>query len=36
MLEARPLMQNADERVDVSDLALAARFYFDIVDELVR
>jgi acetylornithine deacetylase/succinyl-diaminopimelate desuccinylase-like protein len=35
MLEAAPLMHNADERIDVRDLGFAAGFYFDIIGELL-
>jgi acetylornithine deacetylase/succinyl-diaminopimelate desuccinylase-like protein len=35
MLEASPLMHNADERIDVRDLGFAAGFYRDIVGELL-
>jgi acetylornithine deacetylase/succinyl-diaminopimelate desuccinylase-like protein len=35
MLEASPLMHNADERIDVRDLGFAAGFYRDIIGELL-
>ncbi len=35
LLDATPLMHNADERIDVRDLGFAAEFYFDIVSELL-
>jgi len=35
LLEAAPLMHNADERIDVRDLGFAAKFYFDIARELL-
>ncbi|HZU39590.1 MAG TPA: M20/M25/M40 family metallo-hydrolase [Solirubrobacteraceae bacterium] len=35
MLEAAPLIHNADERIDVRDLGFAARFYADIARELL-
>ncbi len=35
MLEAAPLMHNADERIDVRDLGFAAGFYRDIIVELL-
>ncbi|MFZ0041071.1 MAG: M20/M25/M40 family metallo-hydrolase [Solirubrobacteraceae bacterium] len=35
LLEATPLMHNADERIDVRDLGFATRFYFDIIGELL-
>jgi acetylornithine deacetylase/succinyl-diaminopimelate desuccinylase-like protein len=35
MLEATPLMHNADERIDVRDLGFAAGFYRDIIGELL-
>jgi acetylornithine deacetylase/succinyl-diaminopimelate desuccinylase-like protein len=35
MLEASPLMHNADERIDVRDLGFAAGFYRDIISELL-
>jgi acetylornithine deacetylase/succinyl-diaminopimelate desuccinylase-like protein len=35
LLEAAPLVHNADERIDVRDLGLAARFYSDIVGQLL-
>jgi acetylornithine deacetylase/succinyl-diaminopimelate desuccinylase-like protein len=35
LLEAAPLMHNADERIDVRDLEFATRFYSDIVGELL-
>jgi acetylornithine deacetylase/succinyl-diaminopimelate desuccinylase-like protein len=35
LLEAGPLIHNADERIDVRDLAFATRFYMDIASELL-
>jgi acetylornithine deacetylase/succinyl-diaminopimelate desuccinylase-like protein len=35
LLEAAPLVHNADERIDVRDLAFAARFYTDVVTDLL-
>jgi acetylornithine deacetylase/succinyl-diaminopimelate desuccinylase-like protein len=35
LLEAAPLMHNADERIDIRDLGFATDFYFDIVGELL-
>jgi acetylornithine deacetylase/succinyl-diaminopimelate desuccinylase-like protein len=35
MLEAAPLMHNADERIDVRDLGFATGFYRDIISELL-
>jgi acetylornithine deacetylase/succinyl-diaminopimelate desuccinylase-like protein len=35
MLEATPLMHNADERIDVRDLGFATGFYRDIILELL-
>jgi len=35
MLEASPLMHNADERIDVRDLGFAAGFYRDIIAQLL-
>jgi acetylornithine deacetylase/succinyl-diaminopimelate desuccinylase-like protein len=35
LLEAMPLMHNADERIDVRDLAFAAGFYRDIATDLL-
>jgi acetylornithine deacetylase/succinyl-diaminopimelate desuccinylase-like protein len=35
MLEAAPLMHNADERIDVRDLGFAAGFYFDIIGDVL-
>ncbi len=35
MLEAAPLVHNADERIDVRDLGFAASFYADIARELL-
>jgi acetylornithine deacetylase/succinyl-diaminopimelate desuccinylase-like protein len=35
LLEAAPLVHNADERIDVRDLGFAARFYADITRELL-
>ena len=35
LLEAGPLMHNADERIDVRDLGFATGFYFDIIGELL-
>ncbi|MGO9957486.1 MAG: M20/M25/M40 family metallo-hydrolase [Solirubrobacteraceae bacterium] len=35
LLDAAPLVHNADERIDVRDLGFAAGFYFDIVAELL-
>jgi acetylornithine deacetylase/succinyl-diaminopimelate desuccinylase-like protein len=35
LLEATPLMHNADERIDVRDLGFAARFYADIARDLL-
>jgi acetylornithine deacetylase/succinyl-diaminopimelate desuccinylase-like protein len=35
MLEAGPLMHNADERIDVRDLGFATGFYRDIIGELL-
>jgi len=35
MLETGPLVHGADERIDVRDLGLAARFYADIARELL-
>ena len=35
MLDATPLIHNADERIDVRDLSFATRFYRDIIAELL-
>ena len=35
LLEAAPLMHNADERIDVRDLGFAARFYSDVARALL-
>ena len=35
LLEATPLMHNADERIDVRDLAFATDCYFDLIGELL-
>jgi acetylornithine deacetylase/succinyl-diaminopimelate desuccinylase-like protein len=35
MLDATPLMHNADERIDVRDLGFATGFYRDIIGELL-
>jgi acetylornithine deacetylase/succinyl-diaminopimelate desuccinylase-like protein len=35
LLDAAPLVHNADERIDVRDLGFAAGFYFDIIGELL-
>jgi acetylornithine deacetylase/succinyl-diaminopimelate desuccinylase-like protein len=35
MLEAEPLMHNADERIDVRDLGFATGFYRDIIGRLL-
>jgi acetylornithine deacetylase/succinyl-diaminopimelate desuccinylase-like protein len=35
LLEATPLMHNADERIDVRDLGFAAGCYFDLISELL-
>jgi len=35
LLEAVPLVHNADERIDVRDLGFAARFYTDVARELL-
>ena len=35
LLEAAPLVHNADERIDVRDLGFATRFYADITRELL-
>jgi acetylornithine deacetylase/succinyl-diaminopimelate desuccinylase-like protein len=35
LLEAAPLVHNADERIDVRDLGFAAKFYADIARELL-
>ncbi len=35
LLEATPLIHNADERIDVRDLGFATGFYFDIISELL-
>jgi acetylornithine deacetylase/succinyl-diaminopimelate desuccinylase-like protein len=35
LLEAAPLVHNADERIDVRDLGFAAGFYFEIIGELL-
>jgi acetylornithine deacetylase/succinyl-diaminopimelate desuccinylase-like protein len=35
LLDAAPLVHNADERIDVRDLGFAAGFYFDIIAELL-
>jgi acetylornithine deacetylase/succinyl-diaminopimelate desuccinylase-like protein len=35
LLEATPLMHNADERIDVRDLGLATACYLDLVSELL-
>ncbi len=35
LLEAAPLVHNADERIDVRDLGFAARFYADLARELL-
>ncbi len=35
LLEATPLIHNADERIDVRDLGFATGFYFDLIGELL-
>jgi acetylornithine deacetylase/succinyl-diaminopimelate desuccinylase-like protein len=35
LLEAAPLVHNADERIDVRDLGFAARFYSDLAENLL-
>ena len=35
LLDAYPLMHNADERIDVRDLGFAARFYYDVIGDLL-
>ena len=35
LLEAAPLVHNADERIDVRDLGFAASFYADLARELL-
>jgi acetylornithine deacetylase/succinyl-diaminopimelate desuccinylase-like protein len=35
LLEAAPLVHNADERIDIRDLGFATRFYSDLVGELL-
>lgn len=35
LLDAGPLVHNADERIDVRDLGFAAGFYFDIIGDLL-
>ncbi|MGI8714943.1 MAG: M20/M25/M40 family metallo-hydrolase [Solirubrobacteraceae bacterium] len=35
LLEATPLMHNADERIDIRDLAFATDCYFDLIGELL-
>ena len=35
LLDAAPLMHNADERIDIRDLGFATGFYFDIIGELL-
>lgn len=35
LLDAAPLMHNADERIDVRDLGFAAGFYFDLIGALL-
>jgi acetylornithine deacetylase/succinyl-diaminopimelate desuccinylase-like protein len=35
LLQAAPLIHNADERIDVRDLGFAAQFYADIARELL-
>jgi len=35
LLDAAPLVHNADERIDTRDLGFAAGFYFDIIAELL-
>jgi acetylornithine deacetylase/succinyl-diaminopimelate desuccinylase-like protein len=35
LLEAAPLVHNADERIDVRDLGFAAKFYADIARRLL-
>ena len=35
LLEAYPLMHNADERIDVRDLGFATRFYHDVIGDLL-
>ncbi len=35
LLEAAPLVHNADERIDVRDLGFAARFYADLAERLL-
>jgi acetylornithine deacetylase/succinyl-diaminopimelate desuccinylase-like protein len=36
LVEAQPLVHNADERIDVRDLGFAAQFYADIARQLLR
>ena len=36
LFEAAPLMHGADERVPVEDLGLAARFYAELAEEMLR
>ncbi len=35
LLEAYPLMHNADERIDIRDLGFATRFYYDVIGDLL-
>jgi hypothetical protein len=35
LLEATPLMHNADERIDVRDLGFATSCYFDLASDLL-
>ena len=35
LLEAGPLVHNADERIDVRDLGFAARFFYDLPRSLL-
>ncbi|HEY5428124.1 MAG TPA: M20/M25/M40 family metallo-hydrolase [Solirubrobacteraceae bacterium] len=35
LLDAAPLVHNADERIDIRDLGFATGFYFDIIGELL-
>jgi acetylornithine deacetylase/succinyl-diaminopimelate desuccinylase-like protein len=35
LLDAAPLVHNADERIDIRDLGFATRFYLDIVEDLL-
>ncbi len=35
LLEAAPLVHNADERIDVRDLGFATRFYADVIGEIL-